>query len=574
MLWVAGRIIDEVSVNLGVASPRWGWLSLLVLIEFLLALAADVFARVSGVAERILAEIYSKELSVALMRHVGQLDLQHLEDASFFDKLKRGRALAESTKTVLSETLTLLQQGLGLVALLTALAAYNLWLVVLLAVAIVPSFLGESRYARITYELKHRWAERKRQLDYLRWVSSEPEPAKEVRLLNLSGYLADRFDTVSTQYVDETRRIAARRAAVGAALAFLSTAAYYAAFGVMAYHTVRGIFTIGELAFLTTSFQRSRGLLANVLMAVVRAYEHGLQVRDLFDVFETMPRVKSIPHAPNLSPALGHEILFDDVGYRYGEQDSWAVRHLSFEVSRGECVALVGRNGAGKSTVVKLLARLYDPTEGMIALDGRDIREYSIESVRAAISVVFQDCFRFDFSMRDNIVVGDLRRPLIESSILAAADAAGARSLIESLPGGLDQVLGQRFSNARSISGGEWQKVALSRVHYRRAPILILDEPTASLDARAEAEVYRCFRATSEGRTTILISHRLSAVRLADRIIVLDDGQIVEDGTHDELVRKSGLYSDLYHLQASAYGSPLREPEFSQLASRRSGGIR
>jgi ATP-binding cassette subfamily B protein len=384
-------------------------------------------------------------------------------------------------------------------------------------------------------------------------MGASDESAKEVKLFGLSGFLVDRYAKLSQQFYEANKRLAVRRNLVSTALVSLGTVGYYAAYAVIIYLTVMGRFTIGALTFLAGSFRQSRDLIQRILLSLSQIYEQSLYLRDLFGFFEVQPRVLSRPGARPVPVPIARGFEFDDVGFRYPGSDRWAVRHLTFTIGPAERVALVGENGAGKTTLVKLLARLYDPDEGRILLDGVDLREYDLESLWKNVGVIFQDFVRYDFVLRENIGVSQVEALADEARISEAARRSLAESVARRLEKGFDQMLGRRFDGGVELSGGEWQKVALARAYLREAQVLILDEPTAALDARAEYEVFLRFAELTKGKMAVLISHRFSTVRMADRILVLKDGELVEQGTHAELVGGGGLYAELFSLQAAGY---------------------
>jgi ATP-binding cassette subfamily B protein len=383
--------------------------------------------------------------------------------------------------------------------------------------------------------------------------------AKEVKVFGLSQFLVDRYDRVSREFYEANRTLATRRSIVSTLLAAVGTLGYYAAYVVIIHLTVighrgpAGVFTIGVLTFLSASFRQSRDLIQRTLLALSQIYEQSLYLDDLFSFFAIEPRIRSDPGSPPIPVPVREGFVFEDVGFRYPNSERWAVRHLSFTLRAGERLALVGENGAGKTTLAKLLVRLYDPTEGRILLDGRDLRDYDVASLRRHVGVIFQDFVRYDFVLRENIAVGSIERREDEPAIRDAAERSLADTVATRLAGRYDQMLGRRFDGGVDLSGGEWQKVALARAYLRDAQLLVLDEPTAALDARAEYEVFLRFSELTAGKMAVLISHRFSTVRMADRILVLTGGELVEDGTHEELVARGGLYAELFGLQAAGY---------------------
>jgi ATP-binding cassette subfamily B protein len=553
MLWVGKLIIDGVVDAVNTQQPDWEYLAGLVVLELGIALAVDVMSRASALLESLLGDLFSNEMSVRLMEHAATLDLEHFEDPEFYDHLERARRQTVGRLRLISQLLQMGQSTLTLLSLMTALVAFNVWLLVMLIVAVLPSFLGETHFAGLSYSLLHRWTPERRELDYLRYVASSDATAKEIKLFDLSDHFIDRYAELADDYYRANRDLAVKRAAVGAALVGISTVVYYGAYGFMIWQTVTGVITIGSLTFLAGSFQRSRDLIQRILLGSADVFERALFIRDLFTFLEMEPRVTSGPDAVPVPKPIQEGFVFDDVGFRYPDADRWALRHVSFRLTPGERLALVGENGAGKTTLVKLLARLYDPTEGTITLDGRDLREYSIEDIRHAIGVIFQDFVRYDMKVRENIAVGKITALEDEPRVKQAARKSLAEDVVAQLERGYDHMLGRRFEGGADLSGGEWQKIALGRAYMRDAQVLILDEPTAALDARAEYQVFQRFSELTAGRMAVLISHRFSTVRMADRILVLGEGTVLEEGSHEELLDLGGTYAELFTLQAAGY---------------------
>jgi len=374
-----------------------------------------------------------------------------------------------------------------------------------------------------------------------------------VKIFNLNPFLIDRYRALAESFFRQNKRLAVRRAGWGGLLATLGTIAYYVAYAYIVWRTIHGEFTIGDLAFLSGSFKRLHQMMEGLLFGFTQVTSQALYLDDLFSFFEIQPEIVSKPDAPPFPERIRDGFAFEGVGFRYPGADRWAVRNLTFDLRAGEILALVGENGAGKTTVVKLLARLYDPDEGRILLDGRDLRDYDLASLRSRVGVIFQDFVRFHMTAGENIAVGRIEARDDRARIEEAAERSLADEVIARLPGGYDQVIGKRFKRGIDLSGGEWQKIAIARAYMREAELLILDEPTAALDARAEYEVFQRFKELSRGKTAVLISHRFSSVRMADRIVVLADGAVEAAGTHAELIAQGGRYKELFELQAAGY---------------------
>jgi ATP-binding cassette, subfamily B, bacterial len=561
-LWIGKLIIDGV-VTAQRTGGSWRSVGSLVAIELAIVITGELLARASSLVESLLGDLFSNRISVRLMEHAATLDLAQFEDPEFYDHLERARRQTVGRIGLIAQLLGLAQDTLTLVTLSAALLAFSPWLMLLLVVTILPSFLGETRFAAMEYSLLFRWTPERRQLDYLRYVGASDDTAKEVQLFGLAGWLTERYRVLSERWYRENRKLATRKAIVSSLLSFIGTAGYYTAYIVIIARAVAGSITLGSLTFLAASFGRGRDLIQRLLLGASSIYEQGLYLRDLFLFLEMKPTITSRPGAPPVPKPIRTGFVFEDVGFRYPGGERWAVRHVSFALRPGERIALVGENGAGKTTLTKLLARLYDPTEGRILLDGVDLRDYDLASLRREIGVIFQDFVRYDMRFDENVGVGEIEsvRDYLDNGASAptpaplvhAAEESLASSLLPRFPGGYRQMLGRRFEDGVDLSGGEWQKIALGRAYMRDAQVLILDEPTAALDARAEYEVFERFSELMAGRMGILISHRFSTVRMADRIIVLRNGEVEEEGTHEALVAAGGLYAELFGMQAVGY---------------------
>ena len=563
-LYVGKLIIDDVATAMQAHSrfeliDEW-WknaaflhLAFLFAIEFGLMIVADILGRAGSLIDALLSERLSNTATMRLMNHAAALDLEDFENGDFQDRLDRARHQTTGGMTLLVQVFNQAQNLLTIISLTASLIFYAPWIIGLLFVTLLPAFIGESHFNTLGYALDFARTPERREMDYIRQTASSAETAKEVKIFELKDFLVSRYMKLASGLYAAHRQLAIRRASWGSLFSAIGSAGYYIAYAYIAWRTLNHDFTIGDLTFLAASFQRLRGLMEGLLAEFSSTAGQALYLKDLFSFFETRPKIVA-PQNPRPFPLpLQKGFVFENVGFKYPNTDRWAIRHLSFELRAGEVLALVGENGAGKTTLVKLLTRLYEPSEGRIMLDGHDLRDYDPQAVRENIGVIFQDFVRYNMTARENIAVGKINERHDEVRIHRAASRAKIDKTIARLGGGYDQMIGKGFGNGVDLSGGEWQRVAIARAYNRQAEILVLDEPSSALDARAEFEVFQKFRDLSEGKTAILISHRLASVRMADRIIVLANGQIEAYGTHDELLQGSGRYAELFELQASGY---------------------
>lgn len=554
LLYVGKLIIDQV-VALNTNSPMGNLQELwqLVALEFALALLTDGLNRMINLTDSLLGDLFSNYTSMRIMKHAATLDLDQFEDSVFYDKLERARQQTVGRTVLLSQVMSQVQDFISMAFLLTALIAFNPWLILLLLLAIIPSFLGESYFNSKNYALSRSQTPERRELDYLRYLGASDETAKEVKIFGLSDFIIARFKTLSDKFYGDNSKLAVRRSFWGTFFSVLGTLGYYAAYGFIIYDTVTGKTTVGSLTFLAGSFRQLSGLMETMLSRFTIVSQGAIYLNDFIDFFEIKPKITQNQNALPFPNPIKTGFVFENVGFQYHNTDRWANRNLSFELKPGEKLALVGENGAGKTTLVKLLARLYDPTEGRILLDGKDLKEYDLDDLRHHLGIIFQDYIRYQMTFYQNIAVGNIKEINNEALVIKAATESLADKLALKFPSAYQQWLGRRFNDGVELSGGEWQKVALARAYMKDAQVLILDEPTAALDARAEYEVFQRFAELTKGKSAVLISHRFSTARLADRILVLENGTLLESGTHRQLLAAEGRYAELFHLQAKGY---------------------
>ncbi len=552
-LWVGKMIIDTVVGTLknGGAFPQQIWL--LLGAEFALTGIASILNRASDYANARIADQFTREVSLRIMRHAAKLDLASFEDPVFYDKLERARVQATDRVGLLSALGQLMQQVITLISLAVGVIIFSPVIFLLLLVTVVPAFLGESHFAFLGYTLAYSLTPLRRELDYLRVLGTSKESAKEVKVFGLGEYLRQRFDSIQGELITRNRRLQKKRLWVGALLALVSSAGYYGAYAYLVFRTLSGHLSVGDLTFLAGALMGCSSQLQQIFSTFTGIADQALFLTDLLTFFAVKPKIRSKPNALPAPRPIREGFEFRKVCFEYPGTKRIILNNVNFRLNQGERIALVGANGQGKTTFVKLMARLYEPTSGRILLDGVDLRDYKLEDLQREIGVIFQDFMRYDMTARENIGVGRIDQLKNEPQLRAAAEKSKAIELIDRFPDGLEQMLGRRFEGGLDLSGGEWQKFALARAYMRDAQVLILDEPTAALDAMAEYEVFRRFAELTSDRMAVMISHRFSTVRMTDRIVVLEDGTIREQGTHDQLVARGGRYAEMFELQAANY---------------------
>ena len=550
-LWVSKLIIDLVVRAVRGQPIDRALVWKLLIIELLLAVGSDILGRGISLVDNLLGQRFDHHVSLRLMQHSDSLDLVSFEDPVFYDKMERTRR--QGLDRLLANLAGLAQQFLTLLSMLSAVILVYPWLLLLLVVATIPVFLGETRFALLNYSMLYRYTPERRELDYVRYLGASNLSAKEVKIFGLGNYLADRWHALFERFYADNKKLALERTIHGALLNLAPTGAYYLAYALILMRALTGTLSIGDLTLATGAFSRARSIMESLVSGLVSIAEQSLFIKDLFDFFDSKPAILSKANALPVPRPIRIGFEFENVSFSYPGSDQKVLDGVSFGFGANEKIALVGENGAGKTTLVKLLARLYEPTEGRILLDGIDLREYSVEELRHEIGVIFQDYMRYDMLASENIGFGRIEQLADEARIQRSAEKSLAAPVIAKLAKHYQQMLGRRFEGGVDLSIGQWQKIALARAYMRDAQILILDEPTASLDARAEFEVYQRFVELTAGKMAILISHRFSTVRMADRILVLENGLIAEQGSHRELLALGGKYSELFELQAAGY---------------------
>ncbi|HEY0072114.1 MAG TPA: ABC transporter ATP-binding protein [Chloroflexia bacterium] len=554
--WLSKLVIDGVveAINQGGRQDWVNYVVLLVLIQFGLAAGSSLLQTVRNINQQALQELTARRIQLMLMQHANRLDLSFFEDPQFYDTLQQAQREAGYRPTAMVEQMFGLVRSLitflSMVALITSLG----WIVAVLAlIAPIPSFIASSRYGWQGFLMSRRQSPDRRRMTYYLDLLTRDTYNKEIKLFGLGDFFIKLWNEIAERFYRENRALVKRRYLAGFIWGSLTTIVTSGTFLFVALQVIARRLTLGDLTFYSQAVGQVQSSLSSILDGLSGMYENSLYLTNLYDFLDYDPHVKSPDNPRKLSLPLTQGLEFRNVTFTYPGKETPALRDVSFTIQPTEAVALVGQNGAGKTTIVKLLTRLYDPDEGQILLDGIDIRELDLAELHAAIGVIFQDYVTYYFSARDNIGVGRLDDMADQARVEQSANKSGADSVIEKLPKGYDTMLGRWFDDGYQLSGGEWQKVALARAFMRDAEILILDEPTASLDARAEYEIFARMKELTRGKMAVFISHRFSTVRLADRIFVLENGTISEAGTHEALLSLDGTYAELFNLQAAAY---------------------
>jgi ATP-binding cassette subfamily B protein len=553
MLAVTGSIIEGIHAYTShqKALPHYFWW--LVAAEFMLAALSTILVRVLDFFDAVLADKFTRHISTRIVEHASKLDLTSYEDPVFYDKMDRARVQGTDRLIMIQSAGRFFQQGITAASLAASIFLFSPWLLLALIVCVVPAFLGETHFAFLGYSLNFQQTTARRQMDYLRMLGGSRESAKELKLFGLGPFLIQRYTELSEKLHTQNLGLEKKKLFFGALLTMLGTVGYYGTYAFVIYRTVAGALTLGMMTVLVGAIAGASTNIQAFFSSFSIIADQALFMSDLLEFFSVQPKIFSKPNAlPAPRPIrLGFE--FKNVSFHYPGNPRLVLNNVSFKLEPSARIALVGENGQGKTTIVKLLTRLYDPTAGQILLDGVDLREYDLDDLRKEIGVIFQDFTRYEMTASENIAVGQIEERTNQFRIRSAASKSLAEKVIRKLPKGYNQTLGCRFEGGVDLSGGEWQKMALARAYLRDAQVLILDEPTAALDARSEHEVFERFAELTKGKMSLLISHRFSTVRMADRILVLEAGRIAEQGKHDDLVRDSGRYAQMFELQAASY---------------------
>jgi ATP-binding cassette subfamily B protein len=553
LLWITKLIIDGIVRAVSSHQPIHRGFWWLVVAEFSLAVLNSILLRTIDYSDSLLGDKYTRYVSIRVMNHAASLDLIAYEDPIFYDRLERARVQATDRLVMIQQIGRLVQLSITTITLSVTIMLFSPWLMLLLVAGVVPAFLGESHFAFLGYAKNFRQTPMRRQLDYLRILGGSKEAAKELKLFGLKDFLRERFTRISDQIYGENVTLSRRKLIAGALLSTIGTMGYYSAYVFVIWRTVAGALSIGTLTLLAGAIQQASSNIEQIFSTFAGIGDQALFLTDLLAFFEMKPTIRSKPNALPAPRPIVHGVEFRNVSFSYPGNPRRVLDQINFNLHTNERLALIGENGQGKTTIVKLITRLYDPTEGQILLDGVDLRDYDLEDLHREIGVIFQDFMRYEMTARENIAIGRIDQIDNLDLLKSAAQKSMADLTIGRLSLGYDQMLGRRFEQGVDLSGGEWQKVALARAYLRDAQLLILDEPTAALDARSEFEVFHRFAELTAGKMALFISHRFSTVRSADRILVLENGRIAEEGTHDQLASLGGRYAEMFEMQASSY---------------------
>lgn len=554
--WVGKLIVDGVvaSIQNGSDPARTQTVFIYLIFELILFLLSAGINQARRLIQQLIQLQLANRIRGEVIRKALTLDLAFFEHPEFYDRLQNVRREGGYKPTeLINDTFQIVQNSITLISFAVLLLRFSPWLVVILLATSIPAFIAETRFSEQGFRLLTRRAPESRQINYLARLLTEDSSAKEIKLFNLGNTLLGRYMTLFEKFFQEDKALARRRALVGFGLGLITTAGFYGSYAWIVWHTVQGKISLGDMTLYLAIFRQGQATFQSILSAIGNIYENNLFMANFFEFLGLQPQLGLTGGDQKLPVPLSGGIEFRGVGFRYPENGQWALRDVNLTIRPGEKIALVGHNGAGKTTLIKLLSRLYDPTEGTILIDGIDIRALEPLELHKRIGVIFQDFVRYHLPASENIGFGQIEAVDDMERIIESARKSGADAVIENLPDGYETMLGRWFHGGHELSLGQWQKIALARAFMRDAEILVLDEPTASLDAATEYEIFRHFQELTEGKMAILISHRFSTVRMADRIVVIQEGHIAELGTHDELMRQEGTYARLFSMQAEGY---------------------
>ena len=552
ILWVGKMIIDEIILQVSLEDKDFTQLWNYVIIEFSVAVLSDLLGRLINLTDGLLGDLYSNKSSERIIRKTSGLTIAQLEDPEFYDKLERARTQTSSRVGLMSNALGQAESMISMISLIAGLIYFEPILILILILSIIPSFINEAKFSSTRYSLARSWTAERRELDYLRFIGANNQTAKEVKLFGLTDFIADRFKVLSDDYYVINKKLSIKQSLYGSLFNILGVLSYYGAYIYIIFRVLTGVISIGELTFLSGSFNRLRSNLQGFFSRFTRISESALYLQDYFDFLDLTIEQTSELKTP-IPETIVEGFQVNNLHFAYPGNKNDVLKGVSFTLKAGEKMAFVGQNGAGKTTLIKLFLRFYEPTQGEILLDGININKFDVDLYRKRFGVIFQDFFKYEFTLRENIAVGNISEIENDEIIGYAASKSLAEEVVNVMEEGLEQRLGRRFYQGQELSGGQWQKVALARAYMKDADIMVLDEPTSALDAQAEYDVFERFIALTKGKTSIIISHRFSTVRMADRILVLQDGRVLELGTHEELMDNPKLYSELFKLQAAGY---------------------
>jgi len=554
--WVGKLIVDGVvaSIQAGHDPDRFRTVFYYLIVELILFLLSTAFSHSRRLIQQLIQLQLANRIRAEIIRKALTLEMAFFEHPDFYDRLQNARREGGYKPVELvNDSFQIVQSMITMISFAALMLRFSPWLVVILLATSIPAFIAETRFSEQGFRLLTRRAPETRQINYLARLLTEDSAAKEIKLFNLGDRLLARYVTLFAKFFEEDKSLAIRRAAVGFSLGLIATMGFYGSYAWIVWRTVQGNISLGDMTLYLTIFRQGQSTFQSILSAVGNIYENNLFMANYFEFLDIKPQMRVAAPAKKLPVSLARGIEFRGVGFRYPDSEEWVLRDIDLSIRPGEKIALVGHNGAGKTTLIKLLSRLYDPTEGVILFDGIDIRDIDPLELRQRIGVIFQDFVRYHLPASENIGFGQIEAADQMDKIVSSARKSGAHAMIENLPEGYQTMLGRWFHGGHELSLGQWQRIALARAFMRDAEILVLDEPTASLDAQTEYEIFRHFQELTEGKMAILISHRFSTVRMADRIVVIEGGRITEIGSHQELLRREGIYAQLFSMQAEGY---------------------